>query len=291
MDESPQPNQGAAGPVNQVTKSDGSKAQVSTELKAPTQIGQGFRDAAQQRVYDKRQDQRMEAQMREQETKVYGQDISGQNGVAGVIDAVRGIAKEEAAGMLRTLRIIGGDGIAASGSGPSWSLALKSKVQPTAQLSSEGTVASSTIRPWTPSIVSGQLKFTPYSPVRDMEFNDMDVDGLTDPFDCPDIGDAVWLSISIDNTADPAELAAAIHMGSFPGEFVSDPNVSSPFQTQINLLLLQITDPDTDGRPGFDFDGKHVVQMFSRGVSLIYGNHAGISVVMVADPAYDFPVV
>lgn len=86
-------------------------------LQTQSGLGPSYRDPAQQRAYEKKHP-----------TESFGDDLTGRNGLSGVMGAIQILAGEATMRILANLAIVGDNEIAVRGSGLKWQ--VSNKVQP-----------------------------------------------------------------------------------------------------------------------------------------------------------------
>ena len=137
---------------------------------------------------------------------------------------------------------------------------------------------------------------------------------MSDPgwFACPNIGEKIWLKIGTSAaggdaprplvlTASTTNLQKGAAGGSLWDEYpdpisVNKDDATKPFQEFYNLLLAEITDPETDTRPaiatvtigtGDSAEKRQITQMWSRNISMWMRVVNGLLCYIPADPALD----
>lgn len=141
--------------------------------------------------------------------------------------------------------------------------------------------------------------------------NGSDTIDTADPglFTCPAIGEKIWLQIGTSDPENGTQLwGAMIRHGAaatnglweeYPSPIsVNTDDPEKPFQEFYNLLIAEVTDPDSDPRTaalavtigeGEEAETRKIVQCWSRNIVMAHWVINGLLCLVPVDPALDYP--
>lgn len=252
---------------------EGASGLESGALDAPTQTAQAYRTAGQQRGFEKQQAAREAAEQRKAEERAYGDDLSGERGLSGLVGAIRQIALEVCQRAIAQIRISGdGHAIEAKGDGDRWQILWKRPLESAATaITRSGSSASHPFQVLDASM-TGQMKVKGY--VDSYIFGGTD---LTTPLTLGGTGldtaanvaedDVCYLEFTLDDavTITAQEFKVGAQWSGYPAMFhldTTDPD--NPFVDKIRLLIAEVV-ATSDTRDGTTIsDGTDSLKIIQR---------------------------
>lgn len=127
------------------------------------------------------------------------------------------------------------------------------------------------------------------NPVDDVG-DDVDVDGITDAFDNPGTGQAVWIEIDLDDSG--AVTSASLENGDPTSEWdnwpsqvkINTDDPSNPYHETLYILVAELVDPTAGVEPGTGtpvvVDGVQVNQLLTTNLRLVQWAFSGVVCLM-----------